>query len=111
MDISDLLRIHHRARADQARAQARTQGRYAVQWFGRVQGHFDDAPAGIDQGLADRQGLVRFDATQNRDHGQLSHGAGQVKGWGHGPMLPRVGLVNWLARYCNPCQVASSPRV
>ena len=53
-------------------AELADQGRDAVERLRRIQRHFEDANARLDESLADRQGLVRPQPAQDRDdrHGR-----------------------------------------
>ena len=64
----DLVGAQHRAGADQRPvAESAGEAADAVERVGRVERHLDDPDAGLEQGLADRLGLVRADAADDRD--------------------------------------------
>jgi hypothetical protein len=68
LDLLDLLRRQHRARADQAiGGQAVAQGADAGVRVRRIERHFDHAKPSLVQHLADGLGFVRANTAQDGD--------------------------------------------
>ncbi|MDT4846286.1 hypothetical protein FQZ97_803020 [compost metagenome] len=110
MHLAHLLRVEHGARADQRVRKALAHQRDALHWLRRIERHFEQPEAGLDDGVAHVGGFGGREAAQDGHERQgLHRGVEFIEGRGHGAGVLSVSRKP--DSVCSPAQVASAPSV